>query len=347
MSGDDLIGWDIGGAHLKAARLDAAGRVRAVVQIPCALWLGIDRLHAALDEAESRLGRGGRHAITMTGEMVDLFPDRATGVRRLIATLGERLQGAPLAFYAGEEGFRDATAAAAAPSAVASANWRASADLVARRVASALFLDIGSTTTDLIPLWGGAVRARGADDAGRLVAGELLYTGVVRTPLMTFARHVPFGGEWIPLMAEHFATASDLYRILGSLPDGADQHPAADGGDKTIEASVRRLARMLGRDAATASFAEWKRLAGWLAESQRRRIADACARLWSLPELDDAAPLVAAGVGRFLAAEIAAGAGRSLLDFSTIVECDPGIAELVSDCAPAVAVASLALRQLA
>ena len=181
----------------------------------------------------------------------------------------------------------------------------ASAALVAARQPSAFLIDIGSTTTDLIPVHAGRVQARGKDDASRLVAGELVYTGVVRTPIMALVRRVPFAGKWNPVMAEYFATMADVYRLLGRLPEGADQHPAADGGEKTVEASARRLARMLGRDVDVAMLADWQELAGWLAQVQLRRIGHTVAALWSREQLPDNAPIVSAGVGRFLIPDLA------------------------------------------
>jgi probable H4MPT-linked C1 transfer pathway protein len=342
MRAEAWIGWDVGGAHLKAARLNGAGQIEAVHQFACPLWQGMANLEAAFGAADRLLGPSARHAVTMTGEMVDLFPDRATGVAQLVATIVERYPGATIAFYAGERGFLASADATRDPLAIASANWRASAALVARRADSALFLDVGSTTTDLIPVHDGRVQAVGHDDATRLVAGELLYTGVVRTPIMALTREAPFGGASVPLMAEYFATTADVYRILGRLPDGADLHPAADGGEKSVEASVRRLARMLGRDGGTAPLTEWRRLAAWLAESQLRLIADGCARLLSRGVLNDAAPVVTAGVGRFLARQAAERSGCRVRDFSDLVGAPSHLAAPTSDCAPAVAVASLA-----
>ena len=77
-----VIGWDIGGAHLKAARIEA-GRVVAARQIPAPLWLGLDRLEAAIAEMRRDLGPARRHGVTMTGELADIFPNRATGVAQL------------------------------------------------------------------------------------------------------------------------------------------------------------------------------------------------------------------------------------------------------------------------
>jgi probable H4MPT-linked C1 transfer pathway protein len=344
MSPDAVIGWDLGGAHLKAARLDPAGRVERVVQLPCALWRGLAELDTALEAAVAALGPGRVHAVTMTGEMVDHFPARREGVARLVGAMRSRLGGADLRFYAGTAGFLDADAAVATPRQVASANWMASGELVAARAADALFADIGSTTTDLVVVRAGRVRTRGGDDAERLAAGELVYTGAVRTPVMALASEVPFGGRMVPVVAELFATAADVHRLCGRLPEGADQHPAADGGEKTEAGSARRLARMIGRDAESRPPADWRGLAEWLARAQLHRIEDACDRILSGDPLPAEAPVVIAGVGRFLAADLARRLGRPCLGFASLLPEDSADPERVSDCAPAVAVAWLARR---
>jgi len=345
--GSSVIGWDLGGAHLKAARVGGSGAVEAVVQRPCPLWQGMPHFFTALDEARSVMGEAPVHAVTMTGEMVDLFRNREEGVLALVAAMRERLPGSDLRFYAGRDGFVDAATASRSPAQVASANWMASAALVADRLQEGLLIDIGSTTTDLVPVSGGAVAAVGADDATRLVAGELVYTGVVRTPLMALAERVPFAGDSVPLVAEYFATAADVHRLLGTLPEGADQHPAADGGPKTVEGSARRLARMIGRDMESAQLTAWRELAGWLAAAQRRRIDEGCALVISRSGLSGDAPLVAAGVGRFVVRALTAARGRPVLDFGNLVPANVAVRPLIADCAPAVAVAWLAARESA
>ena len=339
MSPETVIGWDLGGAHVKAARLDAAGRVECVVQFPCPLWRGLAELEQALDAAAAALGPAAAHAVTMTGEMVDLFASREEGVASLVAVMRARFTG--LRFYAGAAGFLAEDETAGAGLRLASANWMAAAALVAARVPDALLVDIGSTTTDIVPVRDGRIRAAGGDDAGRLEARELLYTGVVRTPVMALAAEVPFGGRSVPLMAELFATAADVHRLSGQLPPDADQHPAADGGEKTEAGSARRLARMIGRDADVAPLGDWRRLAHWLAGAQSRRIEDACGLLLARESLKADAPLVAAGVGRFLVADLAARLDRQCLEFARLLPDAGPEPDRVSDCAPAVAVAWL------
>jgi probable H4MPT-linked C1 transfer pathway protein len=340
-----VIGWDLGGAHVKAARLGPSGSIEAVRQVPCPLWQGLPHLHAAVQQLGADMGGASLHAITMTGEMADLFPTRGDGVVQLAEAMHGLLPAASLRFWAGADGFVDLRRARASAASIASANWRASAAVVAAHVPAALFLDIGSTTIDLVPVQGGEVRARGRDDAERLRAGELLYTGAGRTPIMALVEQVPFAGEWAPVMAEHFATTADVYRLLATLPEALDQQPAADGGDKTAEASARRLARTIGRDVESAPPKAWRRMATWIARVQARRIEDACDRLLSRGELADDAPVVLAGAGRFLAASTASLGGRPTIEFGRLLDVADAERERASDCAPAVAVAWLARHE--
>ena len=343
MPPDAVIGWDLGGAHLKAARLGPDAQVEQVIQLPCPLWRGLDQLHAALDAAVSRLGPVPIHAVTMTGEMVDLFPTRDAGVRALVTEMRRRFETDDLLFFGGGSRLYSAEEALAVPERIASANWLASALVVARLRPDALLVDVGSTTSDLVVIRAGEVRPHGRDDATRLVTGELVYSGVVRTPVMAMAESVPFAGEpVVPLMAEWFAAAADVYRLTGQLPQGADQHPTADGGDRSVAASARRLARMIGRDADSAAPGRWRELAEWLAARQAQRLRSAAERVLAREPLPPEAPLVAAGVGRFLLPGLARALGREVVEFGALLPAPSDQADHASDFAPAVAVGWLA-----
>lgn len=342
MPADAVIGWDVGGAHLKGARLDPTGKVTQVVQLPCPLWQGLSHLEQGIDRALTVLGSVSQHAITMTGEMVDLFPDRQAGVTQVMKTIKARISQATLRYYAGAAGLVGEELASSAIDQIASANWRASAELVARQLPAALFVDIGSTTTDLIPVAGGRVIARGVDDTTRMVAGELVYRGIVRTPLMALAHRAPFQGDWVPLMAEWFATTADVYRLTGELPEDADLHPTADNGEKTLAGSARRLARMLGRDARQASMETWVELARWFAGVQLAQIEEAASKVLCREELPKDAPFVVAGAGRLIIEPVARRNGRRMIDFAELIDCDESLRGRAADCAAAVAVAILA-----
>ncbi len=335
-----VIGWDIGGAHLKAARVEH-GRVEAVVQAATPLWLGLDSLEAAFDALSAELGPTDRHVITMTGELCDAFPSRREGVAGLAAIAANHLSPATPSLYAGRAGFVKLGEAASHAADIASANWHASAALLALKLPEALFIDIGSTTADVIPIVAAQVAAVGYSDAERLASGELIYTGMTRSFVMSLASRAPFRGVWTPLMNEYFASTADVHRILGDLPDGADKMSTADGREKSVEASRARLARMIGREADEGAGSEWAGLAAWFAEAQTRQITDAALLRLSRNDVAVAAPVVAAGVGEGLAAEVARRLGRPCLGFSSLIAA-PAEA---SHCAPAVAVALLGVNQ--
>jgi probable H4MPT-linked C1 transfer pathway protein len=337
-----VTGFDVGGAHLKAAQARPGGRVTKALQAPCRLWEGLDRLHAALDTALAGLAPVETAAVTMTGELADLFPDRAGGVRALLDAVAVRLPGADILVWAGHRGFVTASEARGCPLEVASANWLASAALAAAAVGEGLFVDIGSTTTDILLLADGEVRASGTTDRERLAAGELLYQGLTRTPLMAVTGQAPFEGRRVGLMNEHFATAADVWRVLGLLPEEADQHTTADNGPKTVEASARRLARMIGADLGEAPMAAWRRLAAWFAECQRRALRDAVELQLSRGLVADDAPVLGAGCGSFLVERLARDLGRPYRAFAGLVDASPEALPWIATCAPAVAVAVLA-----
>ncbi|CAL1241289.1 hydantoinase/oxoprolinase family protein [Candidatus Methylocalor cossyra] len=344
-----LIGWDIGGAHLKAAAADAAGRIRTVVQEPCPLWQGQGELRAALERVWARLGPGPgcRHAITMTGELADIFPDRTTGVLALVRMMIDHCPPDTVAVFTGSGEFLQAEAVQAkdAP-AIASANWLASGLWVATRLPEALLVDIGSTTTDLVPIWDRQPRPRGFTDGERMGFDELLYTGVVRTPVMAVVERAPLEGTWVGVMAEQFATMADVYRLTGELPEQADQLPAADGRGKTPTDSARRLARMFGRDGLSAALERWRRVAWYVRERQLMRLHAGVECQLSRGLLGPAAPLVGAGSGRFLVRELAARLRRPYRDFDELFPLPPEDGGFrPADCAPAAALAALALER--
>ena len=144
-------------------------------------------------------------------------------------------------------------------------------------------------------------------------------------------------------MNEYFASMADVHRILGVLDEEDDRLPAADGKEKTVQASVARLARMVGRDAADLAPGEWRDLARWFSERQLRGIHDAAFLVAS--RLSDAAPVVAAGSGRWQLRRLAERLGRRFVDLAEVIPAaDEAVRSRASSAAPAAAVALLAGR---
>ena len=341
----NIMGWDIGGAHLKAAIIQPPATVTAVFQRPCQLWKGI----AKLDEAAKFILEAlafpiNRHVLTMTGELVDCFADRNDGVKQILSTMSRILKTDEVLVYAGSEGLlRLSEIKPQNYLNIASANWLASATWAAQQIGSGLFVDIGSTTTDILLLHDGKVMTEAYTDYGRLQSQELVYTGIIRTAVMAVAQSVQDQGREIGLMAEYFATMADVYRLTGELNELHDQSESADGAEKTLVASANRLARMIGCDVVEQELTRWEKMAYKLRNQQQTRIQSACQQQLERIELPQDKSLIGAGVGRFLVKEIASNLGRAYLDYSDLfsIVVDQVGDHTAADCAAAVAVACL------
>jgi probable H4MPT-linked C1 transfer pathway protein len=341
------IGWDIGGAHVKAAVLNEQGEIVNVMQVACPLWKGIEHLHESVNAILTTLSTDSyTHVVTMTGELADCFSSRQQGVEAIIQTMQQLLSPQPLSIYASQFGFLSpAHIQTTHTMAIASVNWQASAELVARYCENGLFVDIGSTTTDLLLIEQHQLQAQGLTDYQRLVSGELLYTGVIRTSVMAIAQQAIFKQQAMNLMAEHFATMADVYRLTEDLSAAHDQAETADGAEKTAIASARRLSRLTGYEFNLDDWSLWLEFAQFLKNQQKQKIWLACKKQLARQHTPAQTCLVGAGVGRFLLQEIAAEQGFTYLDFNSFFTSLENAAVLdAGDCAPAVAVAYLGGR---
>lgn len=339
----NAIGWDVGGAHLKVVALDAQGHVVHASQLPCTLWCGMEHLTNTATAAMSEIDlEGAQHAVTMTGELADCFDSRSDGVRQILHTVAPIL--GSLRVWSRDGEFLSVQQALDLPMSVASANWHAAARFVAAHINDALLIDIGSTTTDVTLVAGGEVAALGRDDHSRLAHDELLYTGIVRSPLMSIASRARFKNRFVNVMAEHFATTADVYRLTGGLPQNADQSETADRREKTIDASARRLARMVGCDIGDAGLADWRQLAAYFAEQQLQRIVAACKSNLAREAAGGSSAVVGAGAGAFLARKAAQRLDRQYHEMSEWVY-DKGMNKTWS-AGPAFAVAWLFQQRL-
>jgi len=340
-----ISGWDIGGAHLKVARCDRQGNIINVVQVACPLWHGIEQLELAITKVFKQLDN--QHditAITMTGELVDIFPDRQAGVAGILHCLVNAIDVDKLQVYAGDLGWLKPEQAITQWQSIASRNWQASADIAAHYCSEGLFVDIGSTTCDIIPLFNSQAQPQAFDDLARQTKRELLYTGAIRTPLIALSQTAPFNGELVSLAAEVFATTGDVWCLLDQLDADSIQDNSADNQAWQDTDCARRLARLLGTDSVHSDLAQWRQLAQWFAEQQVHLICNALLQVNSAHQtISDNTPIIAAGVGRFIAKQCARRLHRPYVDINDLLVSTNGN---VADNLPAVAVALLAQQDL-
>lgn len=282
------LGLDVGGANLKAAHSGGAGRLR-----PFALWKNPAGLAEALRGLFAVLPAFDVLAVTMTGELCDCFETKRAGVHAILDAVEAAAAGRPVRVWHTDGRFTGVNEARAAPLQTAAANWLALATYAGRLVprGPALLVDVGSTTADVIALVDGKPRPQGRTDPERLRSGELVYTGVRRTPLCAL-----LGGG---AAAEFFATTLDAYLLLGAVPEDPADRDTADGRPATRAAAHARMARMLCADTETCSPAETQRLAERVLLKQVYLLDSAFERVGQLG--GDPQAVILAGSGEFLA----------------------------------------------
>jgi len=279
-----VLAFDVGGANIKAA--DGLGWTHAE---PFPLWRQPADLPAAL--ARIAAGRSPRRIVaTMTGEIADCFPSRQVGVETIIDALTFAAAISPaaaLGIYLVDGSIASPAAARARARLAAASNWHAMARLAAAHAPTgrSIAIDVGSTTTDIVMLADGRPAPLAHDDVGRMASGELVYTGVERTPVAAIVRSLPWpaaalpGRPRRPIAAERFADSRDVWLLLGGLREDPDCTDTADGAPATREAARVRIARMLLADPGDFLAADAQAAAEWCAEAQARLVARAAARV--------------------------------------------------------------------
>jgi (4-(4-[2-(gamma-L-glutamylamino)ethyl]phenoxymethyl)furan-2-yl)methanamine synthase len=303
-----VMGWDIGGANCKAYCLDWQEEAQVEVGVqsqPLAVWKEPDRLPHLLAEMARPFQPVDLHAVTMTAELCDVFPSKQEGVRCVLDAVRFALPGNAVWVWTTEGRFRPLGQVHDAPALGAAANWLATATLLARHCPTALLIDVGSTTTDLIPIEGRRVVATGRDDPGRLASGELVYTGMVRTPVCAVAPEVYLCGQAVRLCAELFAVTGDAYTVLGLLDPADYPLPTPDGRPVAAGAAAQRLARMLGADSADLGDGAVRWLARQVMDAQVSAISRGAMQVLSRMQTPWAVDVVGTGLGAALARAVA------------------------------------------
>jgi hypothetical protein len=289
-----VLGLDIGGANLKAAH--SCG---IALSHPFELWKQPGSLADALRGLLRQLPAAELLAVTMTGELCDCFETKRQGVEAILDAVAAAAAGQAVRVWGSDGCFRDVARARAEPDRVAAANWLALARFAGRFAprGAALVVDIGSTTTDIVPLMDGQPAPQGRTDPERLAARELVYTGIRRTPVCAL-----LGADGA---AELFANTQDVYLLLGRLAEDAEDRRTADGRPATRAAAAARLARMRCADLDSMTAEEIDELARNIRDRQLAILAEALAtvtgRLPEPPRL-----VVAAGAGEFLVVDVLA-----------------------------------------
>jgi len=328
------LALDIGGANIKIA--DGKGYA-ATREFP--MWRRPDQLAAQLRRMIAEAPAAERLAATMTGELADCFETKADGVRHIVESFVDAADGRHARIYLSDGRLVAPPIALRSPMLAAAANWHAMASFAAQAIEdpSALLIDIGSTTTDIIPLLNGLAAAQGATDTERLRRGELVYTGTVRSPVCGVCQTLPYRGADLPVAHELFSRVADAYVVLGEFSEDPTCTDTADGRPLTRGYARARLGRMICADSEIFNHRDAIAVAERIHAAQTSLIATYAQQvIGQIGQRIDR--VVMSGKGEFLARrvcqEVLAGVPQTLLS--------EHLGPTVSTCAPAHALATIA-----
>ena len=347
-----VVGWDIGGANIKAACIETGekhgGRVR-VESRPFEIWREKERLPEMVRSTMDVIAPGERPAamaVTMTAELSDVFETKREGVEFVLESIQSCFPTVPGYALSLSGEFLSLSEARLRPLEFAAANWLASAYYVARHHPNCILVDVGSTTTDIVPILDRKVCAGGRTDMERLASGELVFTGILRTNLAAIVRSVPVAGRSCRVAAEYFAVSGDVHLILGFLQAEDYTCTTPDGRPPSVDSARRRLARLVCADAEMLSAAEIDEMARHIYQRQLCQVQDGLNQVLSRrPELRKH-PAVVLGTGAFLGTEAARNLGLEIGESAGILGREGSPAAPLGAAAPCVAAAHLLAEQL-
>jgi len=314
-----IIGVDVGGANTKIC--DDQGRFIKMIYNP--LWK-----EKSLEKPLSEIPEGSELAVVMTGELSDVFSRKLDGIEWIVSEVKKRFSSAR--FFGLDMKFHEF------PSLLLDAsNWLASASFISLDFPDVIFADMGSTTTDLIPIVGGEVKAH-LRDPDRVLMGELLYFGALRTPVSSILPVFDLEGRKIRVASEYFASLADVYLILGDISEEDYLCETPDGRGKTREKALRRMARMFCADLEEVSEDLLIDFCMKLKEAQLKELEEALKGISSSYGLSS---VFGCGIGEFLLREASE---RADLEFISASEL---YGKEVSEVFPAFSVANLMKRE--
>ncbi len=339
------IGLDIGGAYTKIAVLRVKEENTEILNITSdyfPFWKCKDQfpqyIRARLPGGEKLMG------ITMTAELADCFPSKGGGVKHILNSIGSIAR--TLVLDASAK-FIDVETALAFPLRVAASNWTAAPLLISKYMSDALFIDVGSTTTDVVPVLGGGISVVGKNDLERLMEGELIYTGALRTNLATITGSVPVKGRQAFVSSEYFSIAADVHLILNHIRQEDYSCDTPDGKGKTREDASRRMARLVCADMSMLDEEDIRYIADCIHKKQVEQIQMGLLKVIQRQDMAKNTPVILAGIGaRFLGKDSVELFFSDVRYFEEFVKEKTGLsAEKISMAAPAFSIALILAQE--
>jgi probable H4MPT-linked C1 transfer pathway protein len=332
-----VIGFDIGGANTKTAFIRAENNAVQTVRVAVEyfpFWKRnrselpvLLKRHKAEVAEQPILDAVG---VTMTAELSDAFQTKREGINHILDSVEKAFQDVKIFVLDVYANLVSCKEARLKPLHVASANWAATGWIVSKMFSDCIVIDVGSTSTSIIPIIGGKIAAEGRNDLEKLINGELVYTGALRTNVAAIVSAIPVRSGMARVSSELFATSGDVHLVLGNIKEGDFSVDTADGRGKSRAEALARLARVVCADVEMLSEDEIVKIAEHVYRKQVEQIAEGLRQVYGRIEtiVKPDFPIIVTGLGRrFLASEAAKVAGfKKIVDLGELLGVEAALA---------------------
>jgi len=345
-----VIGFDIGGANTKIAFMTTKKGQMADLKTRSKyfpVWKDKEKLGRMMLELKCEVSGSSKIdciGITMTAELSDSYRTKREGVNDILTRVEKMFPTTEVLILNSNAQLISIRQARQEPLRVAAANWVATGWMVSRLVENCIVLDIGSTTTSIIPIAKGVIAAEGKTDLEKLMNGELVYTGSLRTNVAAIVHHIPMGNRMAGVASELFAQSGDVHLILGNIREEDYTVETADGRGRTKEEAMARLARIVCADTEILNEEEITHIARYVHGKQVEQVVKGLSLVYSRGmELWGKKPaVVVTGLGRNFLAQKAA----LQLGFDEVLNLEELVKHRIANVSTAVGVAQMVASKL-
>jgi probable H4MPT-linked C1 transfer pathway protein len=346
----NVLGLDIGGANTKAAFISTdKGGIRqfktAMEYFP--VWKKPENLSTVLSrlrETASGSVKLNCVAVTMTAELSDAYCTKREGVKHILTHVAQAFPATQIFVLDVDATLKSITEARVEPLKVAAANWAATGWMVSQLVKDCIIIDVGSTSTSIIPVVDGHISATGKTDLEKLMNGELVYTGSLRTNIAAIVNSIPLRNGIARVSSELFAQSGDVHLVLGNITEKEYTVETADGRGKTRTEALARLARVVCADTEMLTEQEIVQFTTYIYDRQIGQVTEGLSQVYTRikPHIKAKIKAVVTGLGKdFLAKKAAQQVGiKEIIDLNTLLKSD------VATVSPAAGVALMAATKL-
>ncbi len=243
-----ILGIDIGGANTKITKLNTNNSY-TIDHIYFPMWMKNNELINLLSKYNNNNNKISKIALVTTAELADAYKTKKEGIENILNSVEEAFPNKEIYIFDVNGNFLTVEEGKKKYMDISASNWTATTEFIKKEfnLNDFLLIDMGSTTTDIIPVINGNIVAN-KTDLDRLINKELLYVGTLRTPVSFLTNEIIFKGIKTNMSSEYFAITGDINIIMNKISENEYSCDTPDGKPANKEHCKIRLSKVICSD---------------------------------------------------------------------------------------------------